>query len=103
MSDSYHVYITLTNDNISRRNSDVTENMNKQLIEEISKHKLAIRTDEMKYSAENLRLTKRSYRSSLLRRLGHSRRVQILPSIEILLRAISALAITSPVIPKKHV
>jgi len=77
--------------------------MNKQLIEEISKHQLAIHTDETTYSAEHLRLIKRSYRPSLLRGVGQSRRVETLPSIGMLLGPISVLAITSPMMPKKHV
>jgi len=50
--------------------------MNKRLIEEISKHQLAIHTDETTYSAEHLRLIKRSYRPSLGRGVGQSRRVE---------------------------
>jgi len=97
------MYVPLTNDNISRQNSDVTENMNKQLIEEISNHQLAIHADETTYSSEHLRLIKRSYRPSVLRGVGQSRRVEILPSIGILLGAVTVLVITSPMMPKKHV
>ena len=76
--------------------------MHKKLIEEISNQQLAIHKDETTYNAEYLRLIKLRYRSSLLRAVAHSRRDEILPSMGILLGAIPALAITSPVIPKKR-
>jgi len=76
--------------------------MNKQLAEEISNQELVIHTDETAYSAEQLRLIKRCYRSSVLRGVTKSRRDEILPSMGILLGDIPALAITSPMIPKKH-
>jgi hypothetical protein len=95
--------IPLTNDTISRRNSYVAENMNKQLIEEISNQQPTIQTDETTCDAENLRLIKCCYIASLVCGIAQYRKEQILPSIGILLGAIPVLAITVPMRPKKHV